>query len=106
MSLSTHVLDAVSGRPATGVPVTLRDARDVLLASAVTDADGRIANLGDDLAAGIFRLRFDTATYFAAKEITGFYPEIVIAFEITDASARHHVPVLLSPYAYSTYRGS
>jgi 5-hydroxyisourate hydrolase len=106
MSLSTHVLDAVSGRPATGVPVTLRDARDVVLASAVTDADGRITNLGDDLAAGIFRLRFDTATYFAAQEITGFYPEIVIAFEITDASARHHVPVLLSPYAYSTYRGS
>jgi len=106
MSLSTHVLDAVSGRPATGVPVTLRDARDVVLASAVTDDDGRIANLGDDLAAGIFRLHFDTAAYFAAQEITGFYPEIVIAFEITDASARHHVPVLLSPYAYSTYRGS
>jgi 5-hydroxyisourate hydrolase len=106
MSLSTHVLDAVSGRPAAGVPVTLRDARDVVLASAATDDDGRIANLGDDLAAGIFRLRFDTATYFAAQEITGFYPEIVIAFEITDASARHHVPVLLSPYAYSTYRGS
>jgi 5-hydroxyisourate hydrolase len=106
MSLSTHVLDAVSGRPATGVPVTLRDARDVVVASAVTDDDGRIANLGDDLGTGIFRLRFDTATYFAAQEITGFYPEIVIAFEITDASARHHVPVLLSPYAYSTYRGS
>jgi 5-hydroxyisourate hydrolase len=106
MSLSTHVLDAVSGKPATGVPVTLRDARDVVVASAVTDDDGRITNLGDDLAAGIFRLRFDTATYFAAQEITGFYPEIVIAFEITDASARHHVPVLLSPYAYSTYRGS
>jgi 5-hydroxyisourate hydrolase len=106
MSLSTHVLDAVSGRPAAGVPVTLRDGRDVVLASAATDDDGRIANLGDDLGAGIFRLRFDTATYFAAQEITGFYPEIVIAFEITDASARHHVPVLLSPYAYSTYRGS
>jgi 5-hydroxyisourate hydrolase len=106
MSLSTHVLDAVSGRPATGVPVTLLDAHDVVLESAMTDDDGRIANLGDDLGAGIFRLRFDTATYFAAQGITGFYPEIVIAFEITDAAARHHVPVLLSPYAYSTYRGS
>jgi len=106
MSLSTHVLDAVSGRPATAVPVTLRDASDTVLASAVTDDDGRIANLGDDLGAGIYRLRFDTATYFAALGITGFYPEIVIAFEITDASAKHHVPVLLSPYAYSTYRGS
>jgi 5-hydroxyisourate hydrolase len=54
----------------------------------------------------VFRLRFDTATYFAAQGITGFYPEIVIAFEIADAAAKHHVPVLLSPYAYSTYRGS
>lgn len=106
MSLSTHVLDAVSGRPATAVPVTLRDAGDAVLASAVTDDDGRIANLGDDLGTGVYRLRFDTATYFAAQGITGFYPEIVIAFEITDAAARHHVPVLLSPYAYSTYRGS
>jgi 5-hydroxyisourate hydrolase len=106
MTLSTHVLDAVSGRPATAVPVTLRDAHDTVLASAMTDDDGRIADLGDDLGAGIYRLRFDTATYFAAHGITGFYPEIVIAFEITDASAKHHVPVLLSPYAYSTYRGS
>ena len=106
MSLSTHVLDAVSGRPATGVPVTLLDTHHTVLASAVTDGDGRIANLGDDLAAAVYRLRFDTATYFAAQGITGFYPEIVIAFEITDAAARHHVPVLLSPYAYSTYRGS
>jgi 5-hydroxyisourate hydrolase len=106
MSLSTHVLDAVSGRPATAVPVTLRNADDAVLANAVTDDDGRIANLGDDLGAGVYRLRFDTATYFAAQGITGFYPEIVVAFEITDATARHHVPVLLSPYAYSTYRGS
>ncbi|KAA0075502.1 hydroxyisourate hydrolase [Mycolicibacterium sp. P9-64] len=106
MSLSTHVLDAVSGRPATGVPVTLSDAHDDELASTVTDDDGRVASLGDDLAAGVYRLRFDTATYFATQRITGFYPEIVIAFEITDAAARHHVPVLLSPYAYSTYRGS
>lgn len=106
MTLSTHVLDAVSGRPATGVAVTLLDANHTVLASAVTDDDGRVASIGDDLAAGIFRLRFDTATYFAARGITGFYPEIVIAFEITDAAAGHHVPVLLSPYAYSTYRGS
>jgi 5-hydroxyisourate hydrolase len=106
MSLSTHVLDAVSGLPATGVPVTLLDAHHAVLANAVTDDDGRIANLADDLAAAVYRLRFDTATYFAAQGITGFYPEIVIAFEITDTAARHHVPVLLSPYAYSTYRGS
>ncbi|HEV7421342.1 MAG TPA: hydroxyisourate hydrolase [Mycobacterium sp.] len=106
MSLSTHVLDAVSGKPATGVPVTLLDADGGVLASAATNDDGRIANLGTDLGPGVYRLRFDTATYFAAQGITGFYPEIVITFEITDAMAKHHVPVLLSPYAYSTYRGS
>lgn len=106
MSLSTHVLDAVSGRPATGVPVTLLDAHDAVLHDATTDDDGRVASLADQLAAGVYRLRFDTASYFAAQRITGFYPEIVIAFEVTDAAAKYHVPVLLSPYAYSTYRGS
>jgi 5-hydroxyisourate hydrolase len=106
MSLSTHVLDAVSGTPATGVPVTLLDARDTVLAGATTDEDGRVADLGDCLGPGVYRLRFDTATYFSAKEVTAFYPEIVIAFEITDAAGKYHVPVLLSPFAYSTYRGS
>ena len=71
-----------------------------------TDDDGRIGGLADRLSAGVYRLRFDTATYFAAQEITGFYPEIVVAFEVTDPAATYHVPVLLSPYAYSTYRGS
>lgn len=106
MSLSTHVLDAVSGTPATGVPVTLLDARDTVLAGATTDDDGRVAHLGDGLDPGVYRLRFDTATYFSAKEVDAFYPEIVIAFEITDAAGKYHVPVLLSPFAYSTYRGS
>jgi 5-hydroxyisourate hydrolase len=106
MSLSTHVLDATTGRPAAGVPVTLTDAGGALLASETTDDDGRIAGLADRLEAGTYRLRFDTATYFAAAQITGFYPEIVVAFEVADAAAKYHVPVLLSPYAYSTYRGS
>ena len=106
MGLSTHVLDAVSGLPAVGVPVTLLDARHQALASSTTDADGRVGQLADDLATGIYRLRFDTATYFAANGVAAFYPEIVIAFEITDADAKYHVPVLLSPFAYSTYRGS
>jgi 5-hydroxyisourate hydrolase len=106
MSLSTHVLDATTGRPAAGVPVTLADAGGTVLASQTTDDDGRIGGLADRLEAGIYRLRFDTATYFAAAQVTGFYPEIVVAFEVTDATARYHVPVLLSPYAYSTYRGS
>jgi 5-hydroxyisourate hydrolase len=106
MGLSTHVLDAVSGRPAVGVPVTLLDADHHALADSTTDDDGRIGQLADNLAAGIYRLRFDTATYFAANGVEAFYPEIVIAFEITDADAKYHVPVLLSPFAYSTYRGS
>jgi 5-hydroxyisourate hydrolase len=106
MTLSTHVLDAVAGSPATGVPVTLYDTDHVVLADGVTDDDGRIARIADDLPSGVYRLRFDTAAYFSARDVPAFYPEIVIAFEITDAAAHYHVPVLLSPYAYSTYRGS
>jgi 5-hydroxyisourate hydrolase len=104
--LSTHVLDAVTGRPAAQVPVTLSDADGTILAEAVTDGDGRVATLYTGAATGVLRLRFDTATYFAARGVTAFYPEVVIAFAITDADGRYHVPLLLSPYAYSTYRGS
>ncbi|MGH3644043.1 MAG: hydroxyisourate hydrolase [Mycobacterium sp.] len=106
MSLSTHVLDTVSGRPAAGITVTLSDAGGVAVFTATTDGDGRIANLGDALPAGIYRLHFDTGSYFAGLDIPTFYPEVVVAFEITDADGKYHVPVLLSPYAYSTYRGS
>ncbi|MBJ7340718.1 hydroxyisourate hydrolase [Mycolicibacterium sp.] len=106
MSLSTHVLDAMSGKPATGVTVTLTDALDEPLTTATTDGDGRIAALGDDLPAGVYRLHFDTGGYFARLDVPTFYPEVVIVFEITDAASKYHVPVLLSPYAYSTYRGS
>jgi 5-hydroxyisourate hydrolase len=106
MSLSTHVLDAVSGRPAIGVVVTLSDAEGTTLATAATDDDGRIAHLGDELSAGVYRLHFDTGSYFAASDTPAFYPEIVIAFETTAPAGKYHVPVLLSPYAYSTYRGS
>ncbi len=106
MSLSTHVLDAMSGRPAAGVVVTLTDAAGAPLTTAATDDDGRIAKLGDDLPAGVYRLHFDTGSYFATLDVPTFYPEVVIAFEITDAGCKYHVPVLLSPYAYSTYLGS
>ena len=106
MSLSTHVLDAMSGRPAAGVTVTLTDATGAALTTATTNDDGRIPNLGDDLPAGFYRLRFDTGSYFARLDVPTFYPEVLIAFEITDPTSHYHVPVLLSPYAYSTYRGS
>lgn len=106
MSLSTHVLDAVTGTPAVGVTVTLTGPESAVLATAATDTDGRVPHLADDLAAGVHRLRFDTAAYFAGKRVTAFYPEVVIAFDVTDPHAHYHVPLLLSPYAYSTYRGS
>jgi 5-hydroxyisourate hydrolase len=106
MSLSTHVLNAVTGTPAVAVLVTLTDAGGTALASGRTDDDGRIASLGGQLSEGLYRICFDTGGYFAAAGITTFYPEVTVAFEITDAGAHHHVPLLLSPYSYSTYRGS
>ena len=102
MSLSTHVLDAACGRPAAGVPVRLEHGGTVV-AEALTDDDGRVRELGD-LGTGIYRLVFDTAAYFA--DTPAFYPEVVVTFAVTDAAAHHHVPLLLSPFAYSTYRGS
>ncbi len=113
MSLSTHVLDASLGRPAQGVPIQLRtqgDAGAATIFTAVTDADGRYRHqqAGADLplAAGIYDLQFDTAAYFTATAQTGFYPRVTVTFEITDPTAHHHVPLLLSPFAFSTYRGS
>ena len=113
MSLSTHVLDAGLGRPAEGVPVRLTRGTGLattVLFSAVTDSDGRYRYRADgrdvQLPAGVFELTFDTAAYFAASGQTGFYPKVTVTFEITDATAHHHVPLLLSPFAFSTYRGS
>jgi len=104
--VSTHLLNAVTGRPAAGVAVTLTDAAGALLAQATTDDDGRVHSLTDATLSGVYRLTFDTASYFAAQAMAGFYPEVIISFEITDAAGKYHVPVLLSPYSYSTYRGS
>jgi 5-hydroxyisourate hydrolase len=109
-SLSTHVLDAVSGDPAVGVHVVLARRSDdggwADLVSASTDADGRVRELAPDgLDAGDHRLVFDTAAWFAATGTTGFYPEVAVTFTV--AQERHyHVPLLLSPFAFSTYRGS
>ena len=105
MGLSTHVLDATLGIPAAGVPVRLARG-GVTLAEAATDGDGRVRELGALTEPGDYRLTFDTGAYFAAAGQRGFYPEVTIAFTVTDLSAHHHVPLLLSPYAYSTYRGS
>ncbi|GAA0940565.1 hydroxyisourate hydrolase [Pseudonocardia zijingensis] len=105
MSLSTHVLDATRGTPAAGVPVRLTTVDGRELAAAVTDADGRVRDLGG-LTAGDHRLVFATGEYFAATGQKGFYPEVVVTFTVTDPAAHHHVPLLLSPFSYSTYRGS
>lgn len=104
--LSTHVLDTVTGRPAAGVAVTLADAAGTTLASAATDGDGRIAGLSTGELSGVYRLTFDTGAYFASIGVSGFYPEVIIAVEITEPAGRYHVPLLVSPYAYCTYRGS
>jgi 5-hydroxyisourate hydrolase len=106
MTLSTHVLDAARGRPAVGVGVRLEAADGSALVDATTDDDGRVANFDTALEAGTYRLRFDTGAYFAATGQTGFYPEVLLTFSVTDAQQRYHVPLLLSPFAYSTYRGS
>ena len=105
-TLSSHVLDTSRGRPAAGVPVELSSVTGEVLDSAVTDADGRVTGLGGDpLPPGDYRLRFDTAAHFVATGQVGFYPEVVVAFTIGD-EAHYHVPLLLNPFGYSTYRGS
>ncbi|MBD8141392.1 MULTISPECIES: hydroxyisourate hydrolase [unclassified Frigoribacterium] len=105
--VTTHVLDAALGRPAADVPVALYDARGTELATGVTNADGRVPELGPDaLPAADYRLVFETAAYFAAAGRDTFYPRVTIDFTLADESSHYHVPVLLSPFAYSTYRGS
>lgn len=109
-AITTHVLNTAAGSPAAGIVVHLDAAGESgwrRLADGVTDADGRARSLGPARApAGQYRLIFETGRYFAEREETGFFPEITVTFTITDPAAHHHVPVLLSPFAYSTYRGS
>ena len=107
--LTTHVLDTTLGRPAAGVPVALAALADgswTSIDSGVTDDDGRRASLGPSaVPPGRYRFTFDTAAYFAATGQVGFHPEVVVTFDVVDDS-HYHVPLLLSPFAYSTYRGS
>jgi 5-hydroxyisourate hydrolase len=111
-SISTHVLDTALGRPAGGVPVKLETAgtsTSQVIASAMTDGSGRIAALlpqGHELRAGRYRLIFDTSAYFRAQKADAFFPEVAILFEVRDVAQHYHVPLLLSPFGYSTYRGS
>ncbi|MGK8520851.1 hydroxyisourate hydrolase [Nocardia asteroides] len=103
-TLSTHVLDAVLGAPAVGVTVTLYR-QEWRLDWGETDINGRIGALGEALEPGTYRLVFDTGAYFAGRDVETFYPEVTVAFAVTD-ERHYHVPLLLSPFAFSTYRGS
>ena len=110
-AITTHVLDTARGRPAPGVPITLlRRALDgsfAELGRGITDEDGRLRTLlAAPLEAGVYRITFDTAAYFKAQGAASFYPEVSVVFEIREPSQHYHVPLLLSPYGYSTYRGS
>ncbi|HVV20491.1 MAG TPA: hydroxyisourate hydrolase [Pseudonocardiaceae bacterium] len=108
MSLSTHVLDATAGTPAAGVAVHVESRVDGTWersATGVTDADGRVRDLGAP-AVGVHRITFDTGAYFDRIGVPAFYPEVTVTFQVRQADAHHHVPLLLSPFAFSTYRGS
>ena len=110
-TLSTHVLDTTLGRPAAGILVTLaKQAPDGLtfveVGKALTDQDGRIAKGDRVMDTGIYRLTFDTGAYFQQFHKGGFYPQVPIVFEIRDPDGHYHVPLLVSPYGFSTYRGS
>jgi 5-hydroxyisourate hydrolase len=108
--ITTHVLDTGSGKPAAGVTVALHRleaGRWVQIATGSTDADGRLKNLGPErLPSGTYRLGFDTGAYFAATGTETFFPEVTLTFAVDEEQAQYHVPLLLSPFAYSTYRGS
>jgi 5-hydroxyisourate hydrolase len=105
MGISTHVLDTAKGRPAAGIAITLEMSRGEwqVIASGDTDNDGRLKLVDDAPEAGTYRITFDTGAY----DSQGFFPRVIIEFIVRDDGARHyHVPLLLSSYGYSTYRGS
>jgi 5-hydroxyisourate hydrolase len=111
-NITTHILDLSAGKPAAGVAVTLeaQSGSDwTTIGKATTDSDGRVRSFVADAAAfeaGVYRLIFETEKYFADKKTESFYPQIVIPFTIREASQHFHVPLLLSSFGYSTYRGS
>jgi 5-hydroxyisourate hydrolase len=110
--ITVHVLDTGRGRPATGLTVLLEQAdgkgwREV--ARGKTDGDGRIETLlpkNKAIAVGTYRITFESGAYFAESKTKTFYPRIPVIFEITEPKEHHHIPLLLSPFGYSTYRGS
>jgi 5-hydroxyisourate hydrolase len=111
--ISTHILDIVHGRPARDVPVRLEKQNAVgdwqLLTSARTDLDGRCAQLmreGEDLSPGMYRLIFGTGSYYAAQHVDTLYPVVEVTFQAREGESHFHIPLLLSPNGYTTYRGT
>ena len=110
--ITTHVLDVSSGKPAAGVLVLL-EVEDIgtgwkQLARGVTGADGRLLELLTEgaLVEGTYRITFDTYAYFADRKVTTLYPQVTVVFSVHDSKDHYHIPLLLSPFGYSTYRGS
>ena len=110
--ITTHVLDTSKGKPAEGIAVTLEksvsESNWEEIASGMTNTDGRVSDLladGETIEPGIYRIVFDTGSYFAKNGVKGFYPMVTIVFQTQDTE-HYHVPLLLNPYGYSTYRGS
>ncbi len=105
--VTAHVLDASAGRPAAGVAVTLSDAGGEVLASSVTNDDGRVTDLGpESLDPGTYEVRFASGDHFAVQGVACFHPYVPVVFTVVAGQAHYHVPLLLSPFAYTTYRGS
>jgi 5-hydroxyisourate hydrolase len=112
-AITTHVLDASRGCPAAGVPVVLErlgsGGQWIVVGRGVTDADGRERTLmgpPGTLVPGIYRIVFDTGAYFAAQQVRTFYPHVTVTFEAAAGHAQYHIPLLVSPFGYTTYRGS
>ncbi len=111
-AITTHILDVSKGCPARGVPVTLERQTKAdweIVGKGETDEDGRLRDLLNSetvLQTGNYRLTFNTETYFARQQSEGFYPQVMVTFVVRDAAQHYHVPLLLSPFGYSTYRGS
>lgn len=111
--ISTHILDTSRGVAAAGVSLTLEMAETpgtwTTLTRTATDADGRVKALlppGVMLRTGVYRLRFDVGAYFRRNNVEAFFPHVEVVFQITEAARHHHVPLLISPFGYSTYRGT
>lgn len=111
--ITTHVLDTSRGRPAEGVPVALKvrapEGSWKTIAAGKTDSEGRIADLlpkSARLKKGFYRMAFETAAYYRSVGLEGFYPVVIVTFEVREPAQHYHIPLLLSPYGYSTYRGS